>query len=237
MCSRFYLKGISPDADEYFRRFFGIDLLLPDDPEVIPKGPEFLPWNDIPAVLNDSGAARLTSMFWNLIPYYEAEFTPTHTWFNTRREKLCQPDQQNLLRSKRCIVLANKFLENKKKFGQPIYQTVPINGKSVRKKETYAFYHEDQPLMALGGIYDIWNPNRQGPRLSCSVITMEPNTFIREIHDRMPFILRHDQVKAWLDPTLDDADFLLEEVILAYPANQLKKMQIWPPSDPQLELL
>jgi len=73
--------------------------------------------------------------------------------------------------------------------------------------------------------------------LSCSIITLEPNSFIGEIHDRMPFILRNKTVKAWLDPSLDDPDFLLEELIRPYPAEQLEKRQVWPPPDPQLSLL
>jgi len=114
MCGRFYIKGISRDAEEYFRRIFGTDFILPEDMQVIPQGPDFLPWNDIPAVINDSSPPRLTSMFWNLIPSYEPEFKPPKTWFNTRREKtdrtvpeqslalqaLCRSDKQILGKQK-----------------------------------------------------------------------------------------------------------------------------------------
>ena len=86
MCGRFYIKGLNPDAEEFFRRVYGIDLLLPD--YELPEG-HLLPWNDIPAVLNDAGGTiKLTSMFWNLIPASAKEFKPPRTWFNTRKDKL-----------------------------------------------------------------------------------------------------------------------------------------------------
>ena len=88
--------------------------------------------------------------------------------------------------------------------------------------------------MALGGLYDVWNQDGQGPRLSCSIITMDPNKLISPIDDRMPFILRDDAVKTWLDSSLDDPEFLLEELIVPYPAEPLESRQVWPPENPQL---
>ncbi len=80
-------------------------------------------------------------MFWNLIPKTSPKFEPSRTWFNTRKEKLSFPP--------------HGFLENRKINGKPIYESVKIGGKTVRKKESYEFTIQEQSLMMLGGIYDV----------------------------------------------------------------------------------
>ena len=59
------------------------------------------------------------------------------SWVNTRKEKFIIPE--------------NGFLENRKINGKPIYQSVKIGGKSVKKKESYEFTIQEQSLMMLGG--------------------------------------------------------------------------------------
>ena len=65
------------------------------------------------------------------------------------------------------------------------------------------------------GIYSIWtNPEDESDRrYSCSIITVEPNQTVGEIHNRMPFIVPSERVADWLDPGLDDAGRLRKMIV------------------------
>ena len=228
MCGRFYNRRIK-EIQKYFRSLYGLDITLPENENTIPPGPDFLPWNDVPTVFNHEDTFKLHSMFWNLIPSSTKDFKPPKTWFNTRKERLEESYQQNLLRYKRCVIPVSGFIENKKKRdGQPVFHTRRIDKYPTRKKESYDFRHSKDSIMALGGIYDTWNQDNQSKRYSCSIITLQPNELIGEIHDRMPFILPSDKVELWLDPKLDDAAFL-QDLIIPYPTDQLIRTRRWPP--------
>ena len=59
-------------------------------------------------------------------------------------------------------------------------------------KRKYSFTLPDQPLF-FAGIYDVVNG------MNCFVIlTTAPNASVESVHDRMPLILRRDQVRPWL---------------------------------------
>lgn len=59
-------------------------------------------------------------------------------------------------------------------------------------KRKYCFTLPDQSLF-FAGIYDVVNG------MNCFVIlTTAPNSSVESIHDRMPLILRRDQVRPWL---------------------------------------
>lgn len=230
MCGRFNL-WFFPQAEDLFEETFGIPYPRLVYPPIL--GKNILPFRDITAIHRErDGELVSRPMFWNLIPGYEKEFKPSHTWFNIRKEKLEQPYSRSLVKRKRCIVPVNSFIENKKLFGRPVYQTKKIGGKSIRKKESYEFTEKDQRLMALGGIYDVWKENGPGEKYSCSIITLEPNSLVGEIHDRMPFILPKKAVKIWLDKSVDDFDFLFE-LIRPYPPDKMDRKQQWPENSGQ----
>ncbi len=76
----------------------------------------------------------------------------------------------------------------------------------------------------MAGLYDIWKAP-DGRKLStCTIITTKPNGLMREIHDRMPMILKREDEALWLDRDCTDGDFLEsllqpfpEELMSAYP--------------------
>ncbi len=55
--------------------------------------------------------------------------------------------------NKRCIIPISSFFENKKLNGKPVYESIKINGRSVKKKVTYEFKNKENKLMALGGVF------------------------------------------------------------------------------------
>lgn len=220
MCGRF-TPIPRPQVLEEFRRLFGIDVAdaIGEAPDITGDlfGPgQCLPFRDVD-VLHAAADGRilLRPMQWQLIHNWNREFRSDYTNFNTRYEKLAKPHNRELLRYRRCILPVFEFFENRKE-----------GGKAVKPKESYRFTLSRQSIIPLGGIYSIWtNPEDDSDRrYSCSVITMEPNELIAEIHNRMPFIVPRDTVKAWLDRGLDDFDQALA-LVQPYPADRMVRQR------------
>jgi putative SOS response-associated peptidase YedK len=50
-----------------------------------------------------------------------------------------------------------------------------------------------------------------------AILTTTPNDLCRQVHDRMPVILRPEAEAVWLDPTVDDPDKVMP-LVGPYPA-------------------
>jgi putative SOS response-associated peptidase YedK len=163
-----------------------------------------LPFRDVDTLYTGSdGKVVLGPMQWQLIHDWNREFQSEYTNFNTRFEKLGKAHNRDLLRQHRCIVPVAEFFENRQ-----------VDGRTVQPKESWRFTVKGQSIIPLGGIFSIWTNPEDGTdrRLSCSVITMEPNELIGEIHNRMPFIIPRDTVKRWLEREVDDFEDAMEMI-------------------------
>ncbi len=233
MCGRFQLSFM-PDAEGIFEGLFDIPFPSFPDPPILAA--DILPFREITAIhMSSIGDVVGRNMLWNLIPRDTPAFESKRTWFNTRKETLNKPLQKTLLQRNRCIVPVNRFFENRKIEGRPVYHSGVISGRRVRRKESYAFTLKSSPIMALGALFDVWNQDGAGRRYSCSIITQPPNSLIGRVHDRMPFILTKEQVHPWLDPSLDQADALLK-LIKPIEPDRLEMTKIWPEEPSQGEL-
>ena len=76
--------------------------------------------------------------------------------------------------SGRCLVPASGFYEWKAE---------------SRRKQPYYFFPRDDALLALAAVWE---------RDTCSLITTEPNSAVRAVHDRMPLIVPSKLYAAWL---------------------------------------
>jgi putative SOS response-associated peptidase YedK len=58
---------------------------------------------------------------------------------------------------------------------------------------------KDDSIFAFAGIWEGWK-SPQGPIVeTCAILTTAPNELLRDVHDRMPVILRRDKYQEWLD--------------------------------------
>ena len=98
---------------------------------------------------------------------------------NTRSDKLASPFWRASFEHRRCLIPMTAFAEAK--------------GDKGHKTRTWLSMPDHQ-LFACAGIWrdsDEWGP-------VYSVIVTEPSEQVRQVHDRMPVVMRPDQHREWL---------------------------------------
>jgi len=128
--------------------------------------------------VRDGEDGRVGSMMrWGLIPKWAIETKKLPLLFNARAETILdKPIFKQSFRHRRCIIPASGFFEWKQLAGgtskQPFYISAKVGN----------------PL-SLGGIWET-NQSTDGTVIeSCSIITTDSNSFLQDIHNRMPLIL------------------------------------------------
>ena len=164
------------------------------------------PTQDIVAILND-GSPHLSLLRWGLIPAWAKDESIGSRMINARAETLTEkPSFKGLLRSKRCLVVADGFYE---------WQT---EGKT--KTPMYITLQDGYPF-AFAGLWDRWKSPDGHEVQSCTIVTTEPNDLMASIHNRMPAILRPKAYEDWLNPQLRDEQ-VLTHLLKPYPTELMK---------------
>ena len=79
--------------------------------------------------------------------------------------------------------------------------------------------------MSVAGSWDTWRPGTPDERCSFSILTTAANSFMREIHDRMPVILGRSDEDAWLDPEVHEQNEL-QELFKPCPSSWLTAVEV-----------
>jgi putative SOS response-associated peptidase YedK len=82
---------------------------------------------------------------------------------------------------------------------------------------------------AFAGLYEIWEdkeaPSGAGPYKSCTIITTEASDSVRDIHNRMPLILKPEAYDEWLDPR-NAEPCRIEELLKSNFVKELKRYPV-----------
>lgn len=196
MCGRF---KIDRELDEIIRQ---LDLKLGNKEELFQPNFNASPGQVLPIITEPN---ELQFAKWGLIPSWAKDAKMTYKTFNAKAETLLEKaTYKNLIKGKRCLVPTTGFYEWKE-----------IN----KKKQPYLFTAGKDYTMLAG----LWDYNPQFNLKSFTVITCEPNDFMKDYHNRMPVILNEESGKKWLsDITVEEALTLLkpcEEDIVAEESN------------------
>jgi putative SOS response-associated peptidase YedK len=85
-----------------------------------------------------------------------------------------------------------------------------------------------EPL-AFAGLYEIWEdketPPGADPYKSCTIITLEASESVRDIHNRMPLILKPEAFDEWLDPD-NKEPAKIEELLRTRNVKELKSYPV-----------
>ncbi|MBT2757177.1 SOS response-associated peptidase [Mesobacillus foraminis] len=189
MCGRFTLTA---DFEQLIERFEIESFHLND--EYVPSY-NIAPSQSVLAVINNGHINKLGYLKWGLIPSWAKEPSIGYKMINARGESLMEkPSFKNAYRKKRCLVIADSF-----------YEWSRVGGK---KKTPMRIKLKTDEAFAMAGLWEQWKTPIGDSVFSCTVITTAPNQLMRNIHDRMPVILRPEDEKVWLDPSIQDPHLL-----------------------------
>jgi len=169
------------------------------------------PTQNILTVLN-TPVPRLTLTHWGLIPFWAKDRTIGNKMINARAETLLlKPSFKTSLHKRRCIILSDGFYEWKG---------------SGKGKEPFFIRLKTRVPFGFAGLWDKWQDRQTGHDiLSSTIITIDANAVLAEVHSRMPVILNPDHYKIWLSDK-DVPDSTLMHCLKPYSAQELEIYRI-----------
>ena len=140
------------------------------------------PTNFSPVLIND-GVKKTKMMRWGLVPSWSKNDQIGSKMINARLETILEkPSFSGLLKSNRCVVLADGYYEWTKQHSQPYYIT-----------------HKKNKVLPFAGLWTTWQSSNSSTLFTYTVITTTPTNNISNIHNRMPLILSHHNMDKWLN--------------------------------------
>ena len=200
MCGRFTL---TVDPGQLQEAFPWVEF-----PEDISLRYNIAPSQPVAVVPND-GLNRVDFFNWGLIPFWAKDPKIGNRMINARAETLAEkPSFRGSFKYKRCLVLADGFYEWRKEPG------------TKTKTPMYLRMKNHKPF-AFAGLWDNWHSSDGSEIRTFTIITTEPNTLVKEIHNRMPVILSQNVYSDWLQEGENDPS-LLKSFLQPYPAEEME---------------
>ena len=151
------------------------------------------PSQEILAVINN-GANRLGAFHWGLVPFWAKDRSIGNRLINARAETVAEkPSFRAAFKKRRCLIVADGFYEWKGEKGnkQPWYLTTP----------------SAQPF-GFAGLWESWKDENSREYLSATIITTAAGESMKNIHHRMPVILKPAVYQSWLNKDIEDPNRL-----------------------------
>jgi putative SOS response-associated peptidase YedK len=182
MCGRFARYSLSRELERYFNA-------QPPSFEILPNY-NVAPTLEIPVIIQHEECRHFKKRHWGLVPFWAKDISIGSRMINARVETLSsKPAFRAAFKQRRCLIPANGFYE--------------WHGKAGNKQPYYFHLPSGEPF-AFSGLYEIWEdkeaPPESSPYKSCTIITTDASDSVKDIHDRMPLILKSEAYDEWLDP-------------------------------------
>ena len=202
MCGRYRLTRADRLAEKFEAIYGG------SEDDLVPRY-NIAPTQPVPVVQATESGREITSMRWGLIPSWAKDTSATQ--INARSETVLEkPAFRESLEGRRCLIPADGFYEWKR------------HGKL---RQPFHFGMKDDSLFAFAGIWDRWKPPT-GPILeSCAILTTSPNELLKDIHNRMPVILRPEHYSMWLNAP-PSACRRLADILVPYDTGAMRRFAV-----------
>lgn len=143
------------------------------------------PTQPIPIVHAEGPARRFRLVRWGFLPGWVKDPKAFPLVINARGETLLEkPTFRAALKRRRCIVLADGFYEWRRE------------GKA---KAPFLIRRTDRGPLHLAGLWETYADPAGGEIDTAAIMTTDANGLMSAVHDRMPALLDHAGVVAWLD--------------------------------------
>jgi putative SOS response-associated peptidase YedK len=176
-------------------------------PEVEPHY-NIAPSQTIPVVRETGQGRELALLKWGLIPWWAEDAHIGAKLVNARAETLAgKPAFRDAYRHRHCLVPADAF-----------YEWKPVEG----RKQPYCIRLRDQGLFGMAGLWERWKAPDGQLVESCTIVTVDANSLVAPLHDRMPLILAPEDHDAWLAAETGSLPHAVPaEAMVAYPVSPL----------------
>jgi putative SOS response-associated peptidase YedK len=160
------------------------------------------PTQMIPAIVRQDDQNVLRTFRWGLVPFWAKDPSIGNRMINARSETVdSKPSFRNAYKKRRCLIPADGFYEWKGRKGnkQPVFLTLP-----------------DEKPFGFAGLWEVWDDKGKAeePLYTCTILTTDASDSIKDIHDRMPVILKPEAFKDWI--RADTLINTLQEILTAH---------------------
>jgi len=162
-----------------------IDELYIDEWQAENYQPSFniAPGQSSPILIQEGKLRIVKEMRWGLIPSWSKNKTSSSNMINARYETInTKPSFNNLIKTNRCIVLADGY-----------YEWRPWQ----ENKIPYYIHHQSNKILKMAGLWTTWESGTEVVQ-SYTIITTTSQNEISYIHNRMPLIIPDEQIDNWL---------------------------------------
>ena len=151
---------------------------------------EVRPTNEAPVIIHQgTGVISLENLRWGF-----SKWDGKGVIINARVETLqVKPMFSKVLQIGRCVVPAGEYYEWKK---------------TGRENVKHFIKDKDSNLLFMAGLY---RTAPDGIGREFVIITKDPDSEVEKVHDRMPVLLKVDQIEDWLSGTLSPDDIVKRE--------------------------
>ncbi|MDP1419486.1 SOS response-associated peptidase [Peribacillus simplex] len=169
------------------------------------------PSQSVLSVINDGARNRLGYLRWGLIPFWAKDEKEGYKMINARAETIAEKASfKNAYKKKRCLIIADSFYEWKKTPERKIPMRIKL---------------KNHAPFGMAGLWESWKSSEGISIYSCSVITTVPNELMTSIHDRMPVILKPEDEKDWLNPSINDPAYL-QQYLKSFDSEQMEAFEV-----------
>jgi putative SOS response-associated peptidase YedK len=149
------------------------------------------PTQPVLAVIGN-GCRRLVALQWGLVPFWARDRSIGNRMINARMETLeSKPSFRRAFAFRRCLVVADGFYE--------------WAGDKGKKTPWFITLTSGGPF-GFAGLWETWKKEGEGEELrTCTIITAEAAPSLRNLHHRMPIVLKADAREDWLDRANQDS--------------------------------
>lgn len=175
MCGRYALTSPPTVIAERFHLLW--------TPEIEPHY-NIAPSQMVPVVRETGDGRQLAMLKWGLVPWWAKDASIGTRLVNARAETLAtKPAFRDAYRHRHCLVPADAF-----------YEWKPV----ARRKQPYCIRLRDRSLFGMAGLWERWKATDGRVIETCTIVTVDANPLVAELHDRMPLILAPEDYDAWL---------------------------------------
>lgn len=196
MCGRYSLSKSKIELEERFQA----EMLGDFQPRY-----NIAPTQLVPVITSQSPKG-FSFFYWGITPDFAKNKPVSQKFINAKAETVNQKASfKSSFKSRRCLIPADGFFEWKKV------------GKKT--KIPYRFTVGEGEPFAFAGIWEEYENEAGDIKHTFLILTTEPNSMIKDIHDRMPVILQKENEKKWLDKYTSESD--LQGMLNTYSADAM----------------